>query len=262
MGTYTKEFGSIGEFYKYLCDTPFNDAFRWANHRSVTTGEEFTGTKSFDEAVSLMRNGWSQMADKLNTKLAVKMKQAQPVARRKQQLGVAGYQPIVPLYLAGVPTNMMSQIQVKCKSKVVNITKSVSYNCKVTTDTIIEESVKTLQIVRQLEATGYRVNLNVAFGSEKYGTSLYAKVRIKSANEKLNISKVAFPLVHPSMLRRLMVRYVEVCPATTMDFVGGYGVPVSYDSMKKQYPGDIILPAIYSSDVNKIKSLEDLVAAV
>lgn len=262
MATYTKEFQSIGEFYKYLCDTPFNEAFRWANHRSVTTGEKFTGTKSFEEAVDLMRNGWSQMADKLNTKLAIKMKQAQPVARRKQQLGVAGFQPIVPLYLAGVPTNMMSQIQVKCKSKVVNITKSVSYNCKITTDTIVEESIKTLQIVRQLEAAGYRVNLSIAFGSEKFGTSLYAKVRIKSANEKLNISKVAFPLVHPSMLRRLMVRYVEVCPATTRDFVGGYGIPISYDDMKKQYPGDIVLPAIYNSDVNKIKSLEDLVAAV
>lgn len=137
-----------------------------------------------------MRNGWSQMAADLNTKLDIKMKHVQTTTWRKQQLGVVGFQPVVPLYLAGVPNNMISQVQVKLKSKVVDITKSINYNCKVTTETIINESVKTLQIVKQLEASGYR----------KYGTSIYVKVRIKSANEKLNVSKIAFPLVHPSML--------------------------------------------------------------
>lgn len=262
MATYIKEFRSLDEFYKYLCDTPFNDAFRWSNHRSVTLGEKFSGTKSFEEAVGLMRNGWSQMAADLNTKLDIKMKHVQTTTRRKQQLGVVGFQPVVPLYLAGVPNNMISQVQVKLKSKVVDITKSINYNCKVTTETIIDESVKTLQIVKQLEASGYRVNLNVGFGSEKYGTSIYVKVRIKSANEKLNVSKIAFPLVHPSMLRRLITRYIEVCPNTTRGFVGGYGVPIGYETMKDVFRNDIVLPAIYNSDVSKITNLEDLVAAV
>ena len=72
-----KEFRSLDEFYKYLCGTPFNDVFRWSNHRSVTVNEKFSGTKSFEEAVGLMRNGWSQMAADLNTKLDIKMKHVQ-----------------------------------------------------------------------------------------------------------------------------------------------------------------------------------------
>lgn len=262
MATYTKEFRSLNEFYTYLCNTPFNDAFRWSNHASVKDDYDFTQTHSFEEAVDLMRNGWSQMANRLNTKLNIKMKQVQTTTKRKQQLGVAGFQPIVPLYLAGVPTNMLSQVQVKLKSKVINIIKPFSYSAAVTTETIVEESVKTLQIVRQLENQGYRVNLSVAVGSEKSGTQLCAKVLIKSANEKLNVSKTAFPLVHPSMLRRLFFRYIEVCPNTTKDFVHGYGWPMPYTVMQKVYPKDIVLPSIYEGDIKQITSLENLVATI
>ena len=35
--TFMQEYDSIAEFYKYLCDTPFNSAFRWAEHDSVTS---------------------------------------------------------------------------------------------------------------------------------------------------------------------------------------------------------------------------------
>ena len=51
------EYKSIAEFYDYLCTTPFNDVFRWSKHSSVDGSESFTKTKSFDEAVDLMKNG-------------------------------------------------------------------------------------------------------------------------------------------------------------------------------------------------------------
>lgn len=259
---YIQEYRSLKDFYTYLCDTPFNDAFRWASHESVNGDYSFTKTNNFQEAVDLMRNGWSEMATKLNTKLEIKMKQTAMVSKRKTVLGVAGFQPIVPLYLAGVPANMVSQIQVQVKSKIVNITKLFNYNCGISTETIIEESVKTLQIVRQLEAQGYRVNLSIAFGTEAGYRTLCAKVLIKSASEKLNISKLAFPLVHPSMLRRLMFRYIEVCPQATKAFVEGYGHPVSHRTMKEHLPNEIVLPSIYNGDVNSIKNIESLAATV
>lgn len=262
MGTYTKQFQSIDQFYKYLCDTPFNDAFRWSRHSSAESSYKFTQTHTFEQAVHLMRDGWPQMAERLNKQLAVKIKQCATIVKRKQHFGVVGFQPAVPLYLAVVPTNMVSYINVKVKSKVVNITKVFNYSSSVSSDTIIEQSVKTLQIVHQLERQGYRVNLSVAVGSTVGDTTICAKVLIKKASEKINVSKLAFPLVHPSMLRRLFFRYIEVCPETTKGFVRGYGCPVGYDEMKRIFPNEIVLPSICDGDVESIKNLESLAATV
>lgn len=253
------EFDSINEFYKYLCDTPFNEAFRWADHSSVDSSYSFTQTHNFDEAVNLMKDGWSDMAKKLNAKLQVKEKQNAMVNKRKMVNSVAGFQPIVPLYLAGVPTNMVQQKMVPVKQKIINITKSVSYNAGVSTETIVEESVKAMQIVKKLEAMGYRVNLSIALGSIELDRQLFSKVCIKHANEKLNVSKLAFPLVHPSMLRRLFFRFIEVCPDTTKSFTWGYGRPATADQIKKVYSEEIILPAKFRGNVENIHSLEDLI---
>lgn len=253
------QYDSINEFYKYLCDTPFNEPFRWERHSSVDGSYNFTRTHNFEAAVELMKDGWSDMAKKLNAKLQIKEKQNAMVNKRKMVNSVAGFQPIVPLYLAGVPTNMVSQKMVPVKQKIVNITKSVSYSASVSTETIIEESIKAMQIVKKLEAMGYRVNLSVALGSKESDREVYAKVCIKHANEKLNISKLAFPLVHPSMLRRLFFRYIEVCPDVTRSFVPGYGKPIEGSNLKKVFPDEIILPARFAGNIENIHSLEDLI---
>lgn len=261
MAQYTKEFKSIHEFYDYLCNTPFNDTFRWARHSSTDNDYSFSKTHSFEQAVDLMKNGWSDMSEKLTQKLKVAAKPA-PQMKPRNVLSVAGYQPVVALYLAGVPTNMVDKQLVAVKSKVISVTKLIDYNGGVDADVIEEESIKAFQVVKKLEAQGYRVNLNVALGSEADWNDVICKVRIKNANEKLNISKLAFPMVHPSMLRRLMFRYIEVCPDVTNGYRGGYGRPCSFRTMKKAFPDDIILPSIWDSDVTKIESLEDLVASV
>lgn len=258
------QFDSINEFYKYLCDTPFNEAFRWARHSSTERSESFTGTKSFDEAVELLKNGWNEMAQKITQKLLVNEKKTAYVNKRKNVTAMAGYQPIVPLYLAGAPNNMVSTKTIPVKQKVVNITKSLNYSGDTSKETILSESIKALQIVRKLEAIGYRVNLNIVLGSKgglkANDQELYAKVCIKKANERLNISKLAFPMVHPSMLRRLFFRYIEVCPEATRAYVRyAYGFPISATNMKKVFTDDIIIPAIFNCNIDEVHTLDDLV---
>lgn len=258
-----QEFNSINEFYKYICDTPFNEAFRWANHASVDSGrwaERWTKTNSFEEAVDLMKNGWTDMAQQMTQKLKA-TPDMELMHQMRTVIGVAGFQPVVPLYLAGVPTNMVSKQMVPIKRKVINVTKSVDYAGGVSADTIVEESIKAMQIIKKLESQGYRVNLYIALGSFKSSTEIVCKVKVKSASEKLNVSKLAFPLAHPSMLRRLFFRYIEVNPHVTRAFVGGYGAPAIYNELKKAFPNDIILPAIFKGDVSEIKNVEDIRAS-
>lgn len=256
------EYDSLQEFYKYICDTPFNEAFRWKEHSSVTGSKSFTKTKDFDEAVELFKNGWSDMASKLVQKLKIVESQTQPKMKPRSKLDVCGYQAVVPLYLQGVPTNMVNKKMVPVKQKVITLNKSLDYRGDVSSETIINESIKAMQIVKKLESQGYRCNLNIVLGTEagygKENKQFIIKVRIKSANEKLNISKLAFPLVHPSMLRRLFFRFVEVYPNVNEHFVYGYGKPATSMEMRKIFKGEYLLPNFIKKDVNTINNIDDL----
>lgn len=252
------EYDSLHEFYNYLCETPFNEAFRWSDHGSVSNSWNFTKTETFEEATKLFKEGWSDMATKLVQKLKVVENETQPTMKTKQTLGVAGYQAIVPLYLNGVPNNMVNKKMVPIKQKVITLTKSIDYSGMVSADQIVEESIKAMQIVKKLEAQGYRCNLNIALGTKEPSKRFAIKVRIKSANEKLNISKLAFPLVHPSMLRRLFFRWIEVYPEVTKDFVYGYGKPAKSYEMREWFPNDYLLPNFIMKDVEQIRTIEDL----
>lgn len=254
------EYDSLHEFYEYLIYTPFNKAFCWAKHASVTGDYYFTKTKDFNEAVELFKNGWSDMATKLVQKLKVIENKTEPTMKPKNVLGVAGYQAIVPLYLQGVPNNMVTKKMTPIKQKVITLNKSIDYKGSVNADQIIEESIKAMQIIKKLEAQGYRCNLNIVLGATAgYPSKQFVvKVRIKSANEKMNVSKLAFPLVHPSMLRRLFFRFVEVYPNVTESFVSGYGRPATSSELRNIFEDEYLLPNFIKKDVNTIKTINDL----
>lgn len=154
------EYDNLHEFYEYLIHTPFNDAFCWAKHSSVDGDYYFTKTRDFSEAVELFKNGWSDMATKLVQKLKVIESKTEPTMKPKNVLGVAGYQAIVPLYLQGVPNNMVTKKMTPVKQKVITLNKSIDYNGGVNADKIIEESIKAMQIVKKLEAKD--MNLEMA----------------------------------------------------------------------------------------------------
>lgn len=252
------EYDSLKEFYDYLCETPFNKSFCWESHASVEGSKWFTKTENFEEAVELFKNGWSDMASKLVQRLKVIESKTEPTMKPKSTLSVCGYQAIVPLYLQGVPNNMANKKMVPVKQKVITLNKSIDYSASVTADQIVEESIKAMQIIKKLEAQGYRCNLNIVLGSQTNKNGFFIKVRIKSANEKMNISKLAFPLVHPSMLRRLFFRFIEVYPNITKDYVSGYGVPSTSDQMRGVFKGEYLLPNFIKKDVNKINCIDDL----
>ena len=256
------EFNSLEEFYRYICETPLNDTFRFSRLASIESDERFTNTKSFEEACDLFKNGWTQMSETLKNRLKVEGK-FEPTLTSKNVQDVQGYHPIVPLYLMGVPNNMVSRKMVPMKQKIVTLNKSFDYNCRVKVEQIIDESIKALRIIQKLESQNYRVNLNIIIGvsggigkhsDEKY----FIKIRLKSANEKLNISKLSFPMVHPSMLRRLYFRFMEVYPGVSEYFRTGYGTPQQPQMLRVIWPDDILLPQFINKDIDKINTLEDL----
>ena len=216
---YVREFSSLNDFETYITNTPLNDTFRWAKLASVSGSEEFTGTDSYEQAVEMFKNGWQSKAEELTKKLKVIQNQVIDAQVQKVLFDVVGFQASVPRYLQGIPTNMVNKKLVPIKQKIITINKEISYNCGITTEQIVGASIQTLRLVKKIEAQGIRVNLNLIWGVKASGSNEIVKVRLKSANERVNISKLAFPLVHPSMLRRFCFRYLEVATTITHGYL-------------------------------------------
>lgn len=228
------KYDSIQDFEKYINETPLNSVFRWEQLASNQYSRGFNKTESFQEALDLMKYGWEDMAKRLEKTINLESKEVSIKSSRRSYFDVAGFQASVPRYLQGIPTSMVNQKQVPVKQKVLTIVKHIGYLANVTQEEIVENSIKALMIVKKVEALGYRVNLDVIspaitiFGEEE----AVVRIRVKSASERMNIAKVAFPLVHPDMLRRMVFRWREVCPEIkSKSWRGNYGSSI-YDIAK------------------------------
>lgn len=266
---YKDEFNTIGEFYNYIKHTSTNNTFRYvedlpsmmvSNHRT-----RITGTCNITEAYNLLLNGDSKLSAQLNSRLNAAIKNIKPSMTSKNVLSVTGYQPVVPLYLSGVPTNMLHRRMVHKKEKVLNITKNISYKSTLSADEIMDEGEKLLTIVKKLEVIGYRVKLSVVVGLRSWesdNTEIICKICVKNPNDRINVSKLAFPVVHPSMLRRLVFRYLEVNPNVTSGFLEGYGKIMPNAELGRLLPGDIVIPPSTSFGVGQVNNLNDLMSCI
>lgn len=256
--SYIREFSSLNEFEGYITNTPLNKAFQWKELYSVKSSYGFTQTHSYEEATELFKNGWQDKAQELTKKLNVIKNQVVDAQVQKILFDVVGFQASVPRYLQGIPTNMVNKKLVPIKQKIITLNKDVSYNCGITTEQIVEASIQTLQLIKKIEAQGVRVNLNLIWGDTAGNTREVIKIRLKSANERLNISKLAFPLVHPSMLRRLLFRYLEVAPTVTDKYTSYYGSPMDGSQLKQYCKDEYVLPRLFDGDITKLGDLSTI----
>lgn len=234
MAAIHKEYKSISEFLKYLEGTPTNPGLQHSFLLSKkTTDISWYKTSNYEEAIKLLTGGWDEMAKQIEGKLQLSKKDFAVKTTRRSTYDVVGGNVSVPRLLQGVPTSMINQKIVAQKQKVITIVKHIGYLVDVSANEVIENSIKALQIVERIEASGIRVNLDVISPVDMHGQILTCRVRVKSANERLNISKVAFPMVHPSMLRRMIFRWREVESGLTKSSInsmrnGMYGCSI-YD---------------------------------
>ena len=157
---------------------------------------------TFEEAEKAFKAGsWSTGIEKLNIAFGAEAKSLEDRKRQKMFYDVVGYQASVPRYLQGLPQNMINSKPVQKKERIITIVKHIGYLADVTADEIIQNSAKALAILNKIEQMGIRCNLDIYSPAEKNGTGII-RIRIKNANERLSVGKLAFPLANPDMLRR------------------------------------------------------------
>lgn len=186
---------------------------------------KFTGTASYAEAEKLCREGWFEKLE--NFKEACSIRPADQL-RRRVVTSPIGYAPHVPNAIMGRPDSMIKTIMLKEKAATVEIVVSTIVSVKTKTEDVMKYAARIMQAIAAIEASGIRVKIILcAFNSAskgRYGQLAQCFVTLKEAGEKLNPAKVYFPLVHPSMLRRIAFHWLETCPLVkSRTFIDGYG---------------------------------------
>lgn len=252
-GIKIRKYDSINEFKEFIDTAPDNTAFQYASKESREESPyrtSWAGTSSYSEAIDLLVHGSDDLSKKLEKKYQVATASFGERERQKSYYDVGGFQASVPRYLQGVPTAMINSHKVPQKDKIISINKDISYGCSTSTQEIIDSSVQVLALVKQLELTGFRVNVSLCWRVKTTRQDIGCKIRLKNASERLNISKLSFLLAHPSMLRRVLLKWLEVNPdVTDKSFTRSYGSPSNVAPLAEK--GEYTLPK-FITNINDI----------
>ena len=223
-----EKFDNLTVMMRELESRKNNPHMEWANSSHVMGGS-FTGTETWDEAKSLLLNGWEEPLEQLKKGVGQNIKTNVTRSKAIPSTGIVGYAPCVPNAIIGLPNSMITTQRTPSKVKAVSLTYSVGVNCSWNTEEITKAGIAALNVVNDLELQGYRVALNVEILSAGKGNEdLCACVKVKDWRQPMDLKKLAFTIANPSMLRRFGFRWLETTPLMTRDdFASGYGIPLS-----------------------------------
>ena len=108
-------------------------------------------------------------------------------------------------------------------TKVLNIVYFIGASYDVDKKELAAAGAKLLNIINTLEAQGYRTNIFAARciipkinGKTQKNSLLNLAVKIKDSGKHLNITKIAYPVAHPSFFRRHCFAWADrVCKNVT-----------------------------------------------
>lgn len=255
---YHKDFPSMHAVIDW-CDTmPDWEAAHGFEAQSKTGTREFTGTADWKEAVDLALYGWPKggarirhYAQSFFEDISSKIAQSDFVRGIEPGVGID-----IGAYCAGEP-EVWIQEHVRHVDGVGNRVLSVAYN--ISADVSVPRSVITqrgalaVAMVQALETAGFSVELSVVSGAgvlcgkPKHAFHFDYAIRVKDSDQPINVDRVAFAIMHPSMLRRIGFAITErmMAPdrfASNM-YSQGYGTPANLTW--KDYRGDVYLGPMY-----------------
>jgi hypothetical protein len=184
----------------------------------------WSGVKSFSDAEQLLINGYQPTVEAMR---GVWKGKAGTVGRFKFENQIAGFAPIVPLALKGVPNCMLNMSMKPMKAKVLDVYYDITVACRVSSGDIIKLGQSILGSIIELEREGYRFNL---YGVQTYSDSNSCDmlvVKLKSASQPLDLKRVSFPLTHTAFFRVFGFDWYSRVP--NGKYRSGYGHAMGYD---------------------------------
>lgn len=223
-----EHFKSIHEMLDVIESRQENEVMR-GKRASEKGSYDFTATHSYSEAKDLFRNGWEEPLSKIKRGLS-KIQNNSSMQRRRVATGVVGYAPHVPNAILGLPNSMILTKTQAQKTKAVSLLYDICECAYVETDEFIRSGIAFTGLVHSLELQGVRVKIRLAFFTSKYNSEyVHASVDLKHYGEHMDLKKMCFPLIHPSMFRRFGFKWLETAPnLKEQGFRHGYGSSFDY----------------------------------
>ena len=209
-----------------------NSRFDDMQMKSIKGEKEWYGVRTYDEALQLMNDGWNEEVKGLQTILnKCKTIEQKRIAFRND---VYGFAPIVPLAILGVPNAMINTHMKPIKSKVISIYYNMTVSAGNNAKKIIENGRKVVEAIVRLENSGYRVNL---YSMQAYtdGDSDILAVKVKSANQPLDLKRICFPIMHAAMFRVIGFDWYSKFPKGR--YRSGYGRPLTAELGEEKAQG-------------------------
>jgi hypothetical protein len=219
---------------------------RWTrSSRSRDTDDRaWFGTRSWTEAMDLVRKGWPEGREKMARAMSVAAQATNHASAPSMSMDVAGAYPMIPAAVAGDPMNMVSFAPIEDRRRpIVRLFVSCVYSAGYSASAVMNFGAALMGYVDALEETGHRTEITMAYLSDYRGQRIMPTVLVKRAEDALDVDRMAFVIAHPSFLRRLMFGLLETVPEWEASHCPGYGMPVA--PKRDELPEDVIyLPGV------------------
>lgn len=188
--------------------------------------KKFSGVNTYKEAMDIMEKGYSDPLQKMKREI-IKVGRSDTTKKPRLKNDFVGFVPNVPNTLKNIPLTMINREKAAVKkTKTIHLTYSFCASANIKPDAIIKAGVNFISLVNSLEKQGYRAKIDVIFIAMSNRTAAGYTVTLKEYGQQLNLLKLAFPLIHPAMLRRVSFKWLETKPdLVDKEFLHGYGMP-------------------------------------
>lgn len=231
MGKFINEkFKNLNSLLMTLSSRP-NNEYMSGRHSSQEKGDSsWYGTNSWDEAIELLRNGYTKILPEIHQNMNRNAKvynQHMTLPKSMPQNLPIGYVPNVPNAIMNLPNSMISIERKPQKRKTMSIIYSIGGSAFEDEEFFIKSGVTICSAINIIEAKGIQTKLELSFmPTTERGETVFPTVTLKDYGQKFDLQKLCFPLAHPSMFRRIGFKYLETCPEMTVSsFSFGYGTP-------------------------------------
>lgn len=262
MNNIIEKFNSIKELLSTL-ESRENNKYMKNNHSSENSSASFTGTDSYEEAVTLLRMGYLDPLKKIKMACRKASKDYSStmadVNHRQVKNMPIGYIPNVPNTLLGRPDSMINITKAPIKKKCINVIYANSASGFYDAEDFLSAGIRLVSAINIIERSGTQVKLDVAFLTAKETKQRICGVlKIKGYGERFNLQKVTFPLVHPSMMRRIGFKFLETVPEMAEDFSSGYGSPIDSDELADMFETNNQTYILTMRDVRRMDSVDEV----
>lgn len=179
--------------------------------RYATTGsKDFTGTDSWEEALELSRDGWGEirpavdaLVEKMDAVIAPSLRPA-----FTSYFDVSGGMVDVGRFMDGEPECMVETrlIETAKPGRVISILVNGSFTAGTQARAIQERGAAIVALVDSLEKMQHSTEIDVEISCLEGLTTV---IRVKNAEDVLDIDALMFAIAHPSALRRIYFAYLE-----------------------------------------------------